>query len=712
MNILLTIIATAMFNIIPQPQEMTPGDGCFKLQGARDCKVVFTIDEKSGIPEEGYTLKITKRGVKAVASTPAGLFYARQTLNQLLQPDGTVPCVEIRDWPRFRWRGFHQDVCRHFMSVDEIKQELDILAQYKMNIFHWHLTDDQGWRIEIKKYPKLTELGAWRTEFDGTVYGGFYTQDQIREVVAYAAERYITVVPEIEMPGHAISAIRAYPELSCTGERVNNFFTWGTPDISLCAGNDFVFEFMENVIKEVVELFPGEYLHIGGDECKKARWERCPRCQARIREEGIAGDSQFTAEQKLQSYFIHRMEGVLLKYNRRLVGWDEILEGGLSPNATVMSWRGEEGGKKAALAGHDVVMTPSHEGLYLDSYQGDPKAEPLAFGRYVTLEKTYSYNPVPAELQGSGKEHHVIGVQGNVWSEYLYSTRQRQYMLFPRIFAVAEIAWTRPEKKDFTDFCRRVDVACQRLDERGVNYHIPVPEQPEGSCDNLVFTDKAVVEFKTTRPMTMVYSLDGGDPTVNSPVYEKPFEFTSDAVIKIACVTSYGKMGAVRTVHVRKMEPLPAYDGEVIPGIRARRTDGRFLSAAELIDAQWYEIQMDRLRDFTKIEPYNRNLPDSTRFFAAAAEGFFKVKKTGVYRFNSECDQVWIDGKLLIDNGYNVKRNSSRDAELALEKGIHQFKAIFIFNVLGGWNPLSNKTDINILKPGADKFEPISIVKE
>ena len=712
MKILFTIIAAAIINIIPQPQEMTPGDGRFKLEGAKDCKVQFTLDENSGIPAEGYTLKVTKRGVKAVASTPAGLFYARQSLMQMMDADGYVPCVEIKDWPRFSWRGFHQDVSRHFLSIEEIKQELDILAQYKINTFHWHLTDDQGWRIEIKKYPLLTQVGAWRTEYDGSIHGGYYTQDQIREVVAYAAERYITVVPEIEMPGHSIAAIRAYPWLSCTGEYVGSFYTWGTPDMALCAGNDRVFEFLEDVIAEVADLFPCKYIHVGGDECRKNRWEQCPRCQARIKELGLVGDSEFTAEQKLQSYFIRRMEGVLHKYNRSLVGWDEILEGGLSPDATVMSWRGEEGGKKAALAGHDVIMTPSKAGMYLDSYQGDPKAEPLAFGRYTPLETVYSYDPVPQILKDNGKDQFVIGLQGNLWSEYLYSVSQRQYMMFPRIFAIAEIAWTQPERKDYESFCIRVDAACRRLDAIGVNYHIPLPEQVEGSCSNIAFTDKAVLEFKTTRPMEMVYSLNGEDPNLNSPRYTKPLEFTQDAVLKIASVTSYGKMSAVRTINIRKQTPLPAIpEADVVPGIRCRRSDGRYLSVAELMDVEWRPVELERLRDFTKLEPYNRNMPDSTRFFAAVAEGFFKVKETKVYRFATDCDQLWVDGKLLIDNGYNIMRNSRLDSELALEKGAHSFKVVYIYKVLGGWNTLANKTDVLVLPKGGEKWDSMKIIK-
>ena len=333
---------------------------------ASSARIEYKLDPECGIPAEGYSLEVTRTRVRALASTEAGLFYARQTLNQL-EENGQIPCVSIKDYPRFSWRGFHLDPCRHFLSVEETKKFIDIMASYKMNVMHWHLTDDQGWRIQIKKYPRLTEVGGTRTEFDGSVHQGYYTQEEIRDVVAYAAERHVTVLPEIEMPGHAIAAIRAYPGLSCTKETVSTFYTWGSPDIVMCPGSEYMFEFLEDVIREVIRLFPSEYVHIGGDECKKAKWEKCPACQARIRALGLKADEKGTAEEKLQSYAVRRMEGILAKYGRKLIGWDEILEGGLSPNATVMSWRGEDGGIAAAMQGHDVIMTPSKEGP--DSHQ-------------------------------------------------------------------------------------------------------------------------------------------------------------------------------------------------------------------------------------------------------------------------------------------------------------------------------------------------------
>ena len=712
MKLLLTLLATAVINIIPEPAQIQVHNGFLKK--SRTDRVQCTIDHDAGIAPEGYTLSVTRKGVKIVASDNAGIFYAKQTLAQLVQPDGSIPCVEIKDWPRFAYRGFHVDPCRHFMPVEEVKKHIDILASYKINRMHWHLTEDQGWRIEIKKYPKLTEVAAWRTEFDGRVYGGYYTQEEIKDVVAYAAERFITIVPEIEMPGHAISAIRAYPWLSCTGEEVKTFYTWGTPDISLCPGKESTFEFLDDVIAEVVQLFPSEYIHIGGDECRKNRWEHCPLCQARIKELGLVSDEKGTAEEKLQSYAVGRMEGILAKYGRKLIGWDEILEGGLTPGATVMSWRGEKGGIKAAEDGHDVIMTPGTDGMYFDHFQGDPKVEPHTIGHYTTLEKVYAYDPVPEVLKKIGKAHHVQGVQANTWSEYIYTDSQRDYMMYPRAFALAEIAWTQPARKNWESFRKRVDAACQRLDERGVTYHIPIPEQPGNSCDNLAFTDKATLELKTTRPEKIVYTTDGSEPTAESAEYQKPLSFTESTVVKTASVTAYGKVGPVRTIHINKMAPLPVVpESEWFSGIKARRTDGKFLSIDDLQGREWREVDgMSRLRDLVTLEPYDRNLPDSTRFYAAEAECCFIVKQTGVYRFSSDSDAVYIDGKLIIDNSHEqVKRYSRYDHELVLEAGVHKAKAVFIFNVKGGWNNLRNKTDIMMLRPGDPEWHSLKAIE-
>ncbi|HER08106.1 MAG TPA: beta-N-acetylglucosaminidase [Bacteroides sp.] len=433
--------------------------------------------------EEGYALSASPDAVVISARTAAGLFYGVQTLRQLLPPQveersavagvtWEVPGVEITDRPRFPWRGMHLDVGRHMFPVEFVKKYIDLLALHKMNTFHWHLTEDQGWRIEIKKYPLLTEIGSRRAatpfpsdrnRLDGQPYGGYYTQLEVREVVAYAQERFITVVPEIEMPGHSVAALASYPELGCTGGPYQVRQYWGIAKDVYCAGNEKVYAFLEDVLGEVMELFPSVFIHIGGDECPKDRWEECEKCQAMIAKEGLAD------EHELQSYFVTRMEKFLNSHGRRMIGWDEILEGGLAPNAAVMSWRGMEGGIEAATMGHDVVMTPTSH-CYLDYYQSQNREEePPAIGGFLPLEKVYSLEPVPAELPAD-KTRHILGAQGNLWTEYIPTASQAEYMAFPRASALAEVVWTTPGMREYGDFIERLPSLLKHLDGLGVNY--------------------------------------------------------------------------------------------------------------------------------------------------------------------------------------------------------------------------------------------------
>lgn len=435
--------------------------------------------ESSANPE-AYTLTTSKKGIVIHGNSARGVFYGIQTLLQLLPPEvyGTagltknkgikIPQVDIQDEPRYGWRGMHLDVGRHFYSVEFIKKYIDMLAMHKMNVFHWHLTEDQGWRIEIKKYPKLTEIGSIRKNADGTTYGGFYTQEQVKEVVAYAASRFINVMPEIEMPGHSVAALAAYPELSCTGGPFEVRTAWGVSDDVYCAGKEATFAFVQDVLTEVIALFPFKYLHIGGDECPKDRWAKCPDCQKRMKTEGLKDEMQ------LQSYFIQRIEKFLIANNRSLVGWDEILEGGLAPEATVMSWRGVAGGIEAARQGHDVIMSPNSH-CYFDHYQGDPKFEPKAIGGYLTLEKVYSYEPTPEELN-TEEAKHVLGAQANVWTEYILTEKQVEYMTLPRMSALAEVVWTPKVLRDYEKFSHRMERQYQRFDAMKLNYRVPTPE--------------------------------------------------------------------------------------------------------------------------------------------------------------------------------------------------------------------------------------------
>jgi len=446
--------------------------------------VLMTNLNDSLYGEEGYHLRHNnKKTISIQANHAKGVFYGIQSLLQLLPPATAaedqhpdhlaIPAVTIHDKPRFAYRGMHLDVARHFFPVDFVKQYIDMLALYKYNYFHWHLTEDQGWRIEIKSYPRLTEIGSVRKEtiigkgdnpgklYDGQPYGGYYTQEEIREVVAYAQSKYITIIPEIEMPGHAMAALAAYPHLGCTGGPYEVATRWGVFEDVYCT-TDEVFQFQEQVLSEVIDLFPGPYVHIGGDEVPKTRWKACKKCQSRMTQEGLKD------EHELQSYFIRRISAFLASKGKNLIGWDEILEGGLAKDATVMSWRGMSGGIEAARMGHDVIMTPGSH-CYFDHYQHNPSTEPLAIGGLTTLSKVYSFEPVPEDLNQQ-EARHIIGAQANVWTEYLPTPDNITYMILPRMAALAEVLWSPAEKKDWTGFYDRLPWHLEYYESRGLNY--------------------------------------------------------------------------------------------------------------------------------------------------------------------------------------------------------------------------------------------------
>lgn len=682
--------------------------------------ISLVIDDALDINNEGYTLEVTTSGAVVKAKTPQGLFYGMQTFMQLLPAEiespvvvngiaWIVPCVSVKDEPRFEYRGVMLDPCRHFIPVENLKKQLDVLALFKINRMHWHLTDDQGWRIEIKKYPKLTETGSKRIDGEGTEYGGFYTQEQVKEVVKYAADRFITVIPEIELPGHEMAAISAYPELSCKGEQGTPRIIWGVEDIVMCAGKEETFQFLEDVISEVVPLFPSEYFHIGGDECPKVSWKNCPLCQKRIKEEGLKGDKDHSAEERLQSYFVQRMEKVLAKQGKKIIGWDEILEGGLAPSATVMSWRGEEGGIAAANMEHYAIMTPGGKGMYLDQYEGDFKIEPVTIGGFASLEKVYSYDPTPDTLVSIGKGHFIKGVQCNLWSEYMYNTDLMEYRMYPRILALAEIGWTQLNRKDYKDFERRLDNAYVRLDEHNINYYIPQPEQPNGSCNFVAFTDKASLEFTTTRPIKIVYTIDGTEPTSESTIYSAPIEFTESGILKIRSVLPSGKMSPVRTITVEKQAYAPAIEvAQVAPGLKMQVTDGMYLESSKLADVkEWKESVIKDLREIRSVVKTDESMR-GVKQYAAVASGYVNIPEDGVYYISSDNEEVWIDGKLLIDNGGEVKRFSRHDNSVALAKGLHEIKVVFLGHIIGGWPSNWNDGSVKLRKADTDKFIPIT----
>ena len=517
-----------------------------KVQGNM---IFLRVNDQDTLKSEGYRLQVFKDSVVIAGVDSSGVFNGIQTLLQLLPPEifaqhkidtviWSVPKVSVVDYPRFGWRGMHLDVSRHFFPKEFIKKYLDLLAMHKMNVFHWHLTDNNGWRLEIKKYPKLTEISAWRVDRENepwrkrtppkpgekATYGGFYTQEDVKEIVKYAAERNIMIIPEIEMPGHTGEVFAAYPELSCSGKKTYvSPGGWPGEDI-FCAGNDSVFVFLENVLDEVFELFPSPYVHIGGDEADKRTWKKCPKCQQRIKDEHLKD------EDELQSWFVKKIEKYVVAHGKKLIGWDEILEGGLAPEATVMSWRGEVGGVEAAKQHHDAIMCPTGY-CYFDYYQADPQFEPEAIGGLTTLKKVYSYDPIPEGLTKE-QEKHILGGQGNVWTEFIPTPEKAEYMAVPRMTALAEVLWTPKEEKNWLDFRKRLVTQFKRFDYMGVNYskgswEVDIVAEP--SRDGKVF--KVRLESEQVG-YPIYYTLDGSDPTTRSHLYTGPFEIDRTTTIK------------------------------------------------------------------------------------------------------------------------------------------------------------------------------------
>ena len=470
-------------------KSLEAATGKTKVRGA----VSFVFKKSEEIAKEAYTIEVSKNKVLVTASDFNGVLYAIETIKQMLpveiytgkpcdNGDWNLPCMRIEDQPRFAYRGLHLDVARHFFDVDQVKKYLDIMAIHKLNTFHWHLTDDQGWRIEIKKYPRLTEVGSIRKEtlkghfkrskeFDGTPYGEgmWYTQEQIREVVDYAASKGITVIPEIDLPGHMVAALAAYPELGCTGGPYDVWCTWGITKDVLCVGKESTVEFLKDVLAEVCELFPSEYIHIGGDECPKDKWKECPHCQAKIKELGLVGNEKYSAEYFLQSYITRQMEEYLATKGKRIIGWDEILEGEISENVTVMSWRGNQHGLEAVKRGHDVIMVTKGS-LYFDYYQIKERSkEPLTIGGHVSVEKVYSYEPYTDEMTDAEKAR-ILGVQANMWTEYITSNDYLEYMILPRLSALSETQWCAPSGKDYERFLVKMDQMVKLYEALGYNY--------------------------------------------------------------------------------------------------------------------------------------------------------------------------------------------------------------------------------------------------
>lgn len=630
--------------------------------------ILLSIKKSLDLGKEGYKLEVSPNRVTIEAASENGLYYGVQSLLQLLPPQiesqahavavWQIPCMEIVDMPRFSYRGILLDCCRHFSTIDEIKKMLDMFAMYKLNKFHWHLSEDQAWRIEIKGYPKLTEIGSVRME-DGKPYGGYYTQQQVKDIVKYAADRNIEVIPEIEMPGHALAALAAYPEYSCTGGPFLPRSIWGVEDDVFCVGNEATYRFLQNILDEVCALFPSEYVHIGGDECPKVRWEKCAKCQAVMKDNGLKNEMQ------LQSYFTKRMEKYLETKGKRLLGWDEILEGGIAPSATIMSWRGEQGGIEAANAGHDVVMTPGSY-LYLDHYQGDMLCEDVKIGGLSTLQNVYGYDPIPKAIVPE-KSHHVLGLQGNLWQEYMYEPNEIEFQLFPRATAIAEVGWTKPESKDEDYFIKRIDNQQIRWDYHGINYYIPMPE---GNMNFIRFSDKITLPFSSNRPVKFVYTLDGSEPTAMSAQYTKPLTIENSTVLKIRSMLPQGKLSPIRTIRLTKTEPYHGVQLEN-PHKGLKMTfvkDGDYLSTAQLASVKnWKDTIVANVNDFFKLK--NKEQQGG----AAVFTGYIHIEQAGLYTLHCLADEFYLDNKLLIENN-KMKKNGTSDITVPLTAGYFPIK--------------------------------------
>ena len=600
----------------------------------------FSYDETIGSPE-AYKIKISRDSLNVYASHGKGALHAVQTLrqmmpvsvesNEFMEKSISIPCVEIEDEPRFDYRGMHLDVGRHFFSVEFIKKYIDALALLKFNTFHWHLTEEQGWRVEIKAFPKLNEIASFRKEtlvghyndspqkFDGKRYGGYYSREEIKEIAEYAGNKYITVIPEIEMPGHSQAVIAAYPELGCTGEEVEVATKWGVFEDIYCSKEE-TFEFLEQVLDEVLELFPGEYIHIGGDEAPKSNWKACDACQKRISEEGL------NDEHELQAYFIKRIEKYLNSKGRQIIGWDEILEGGLAPNATVMSWRGVQGAVEAAKMGHRVIMTPTSH-CYFDYYQSESESEPLAIGGFLPLRKVYEFNPIPEELN-QAEASNVWGGQANVWTEYMKEPEQVEYMIFPRILAMSEVLWSDPELRDYDEFVGRVENFHERLKKMDYNYadHLHEistrMEMSPGAGKLYLETESNSAEVR--------FTTDNTTPDPGSKVYRRPISIERNTTVKAAVFDDKGNIKSSFTEEIKfhkafgyeatlNVDPHPSYNS----GGVAALTNGIYGSSKRYGDNEWLGFWGDDLK--IKIDLGKKTPVDSIsmRFYNANGQWIY-----------------------------------------------------------------------------------------
>ena len=670
---------------------MTLETGSTNDPGNSKQAVILVLDGNlTDLGQEGYHLDVTPDQVVVKAKTNNGIFYGIQTLIQVIHSNSgeagnrkiSIPALRIVDKPVLEWRGMHLDVSRHFFDKEFIKKYLDILAAHKMNVLHWHLTDDQGWRIEIKKYPELTNLAAWRVDHTDKpwnyeveitndpgkkLYGGYYSQEDIREIVDYARQRFITIVPEIEMPGHSQAALTAYPHLSCSGK------PYVKPDVPFeftdpyCAGNDSTFIFLEDVLLEVMDMFPSEYIHVGGDEAKKTPWIHCSKCQALMKREGLTDVDQ------LQSYFIRKIDAFLEDHGRKLIGWDEILEGGLAPGAAVMSWRGERGGIRAAMSGHKVVMTPSGF-LYFNRMQD--VQDPDSPARGLQLQDVYQYNPVPENLAEENRKF-IMGVQACLWTENTQKPERAELQLLPRLAALSEIAWTSPEKRSWTRFHDQLLGYYSYLDRLGTNYFVPAPT---GLESRVFYQEQCEISMDVDLGNTEIrYTLDGSDPEGSSTLYQGPFSVSGNTVIAARTFLPNGKFSHAKRVSIRK-EPLR----DAMPG------ETKFEPGLKYVH---YSGSISSLDQFELLVPADSGITGNfiipmepeQDLYGFEFTGMIRIGKEGVYSFTTDSDdgsRLYVNDELIVDND-GIHGAHPVSGQIPLKAGFHPVRLMFFENLYG-----------------------------
>ncbi len=656
--------------------------------------IILRIDKRMKHPE-GYTLFIYTDAIEIFGGSPAGVYYGLQTLMQLLPPEiesdtiingkeWSLPIAVIEDYPRFKYRGMHVDPCRHFMPLEHIRKQVDWMSKFKLNTLHLHLTDDQLWTFEVKKYPLLTEVGTQRTNVDGSVYkGGYFKQEELKELVEYAKVRGVTIIPEIEMPGHAMAALAAYPEFGCTGGPYKVRTTWGVEEHLLCAGNDSVFQFIEDILTELTAIFPSEYIHIGGDECPTNIWHECPKCQARMQAEGL------TTEVELHGYFIRRVEKILHKLGRKMIGWDEILDGGASESATIMSWRGNKGGIKAANQGNQAIMTP-WDICYFDHYQGSKLFEPMAQSGFLPLEKVYNWEPIPSEIKPEQRDK-ILGGQANLWAEYMPDYRQAEYMIYPRLLALSEVLWA-THYRDYKNFTERLVAAQQRLDYGGINYHIPLPEGPQAQY--VEFVDLVEVTLTNSLGYEMRYEgignrEEGIGKREQGVGDNSSFLISNSSLLKAYTVFNGRNSDTIEVYYNKLSAPHPAAKHLLHNGLYRQRAYGYFpntdsldyvrFDITDLVDSLIYDYSD------TYFEPW-----------IEVYQGYIKVDSTDSYLITTDLEELWVDDIRVINNNGRLKRNQTQRALMVLEEGFHSIKAVYNNCVNDGFPAHWRKPEIRI----------------